>query len=313
MAEKKQSYIFGPVPSRRLGFSLGIDIVPFKSCTQDCIYCQLGQAPNPQTIERKSFVPIDDVIAELKQKIDAGVKADYITISGSGEPTLNSDLAEVIDRIHAITDIPLAIITNGTLLYLPQVRQACMKADLVVPSLDACDEKIFNVINKPHAQITFARLVEGLKKFRQEYAGQFWLEVFLVDGLNTSDEQLALFKAIIADIKPDKVQLNTAVRPTAQAGVMPVLAEKMSRIAKLIGHDAEVIADFDKMSHHIADMQKGQDAVYQMLKRRPCSLGDISTGLGMNRNEALKHITTLIGQNKIVAEPVADKTFYKAI
>ncbi len=313
MSEKKQSYTFGPVPSRRLGLSLGIDIVPFKSCTQDCIYCQLGKAPHPQTIERKSFVPIDDVIAELKEKIDAGVKADYITISGSGEPTLNSDLAVIIEQINAITDIPVAIITNGTLLYLPHVRKACERADLVVPSLDACDEEVFNTINQPHKQITFARLVEGLKKFKHEYKGKFWLEVFLVDGINTSDEQLAEFKNLIAEINPDKVQLNTAVRPTAKAGIMPVSAEKLAQIAQKIGHNAGVIADFDKLAHSIADMQKGQDAVYEMLKRRPCSLNDISIGLGMNRNEALKYITTLVKQDKITAEQVADKTFYKAI
>ncbi|MHC4423584.1 MAG: radical SAM protein, partial [Planctomycetota bacterium] len=188
MAEEKK-YVFGPVPSRRLGRSLGVDIVPFKVCTLDCVYCQLGSTIN-KTIERKEYIPIEPVLAELKDRLDGGLQADFITVSGSGEPTLNSRLGELIDGIKKITDIPVAILTNGTLLYRGDVRADCAKADVVVPSLDAGDEETFRKINHPCSDISIEKLVSGLCAFRKEFAGQIWLEVFLAEDLNTNAEQI---------------------------------------------------------------------------------------------------------------------------
>ncbi|GAG90670.1 unnamed protein product, partial [marine sediment metagenome] len=175
IAEKKQEYIFGPVPSRRLGRSLGIDLVPFKTCTYDCIYCQLGRTTN-KTLARKDWAPINRVIKQLSSKLDS--KPDYITLSGSGEPTLFSRLEELISKIKNITDIPVAVLTNGSLLWLPEVRNALKAADMVVPSLDAGSSQIFQYVNRPHRDITFSRMLEGLVKFRNEYNGKYWLEVF---------------------------------------------------------------------------------------------------------------------------------------
>jgi len=190
---KEKKYLFGPVPSRRLGLSLGVDVVPFKVCTLDCIYCQLAKTTH-RTIERKDYVPVESVLAELKDNLAQAIKADFITISGSGEPTLNSRLGELIDGIKKLTSIPVAILTNGTLLYRQDVRADCCCADVVLPSLDAADEQTFQKINRPHPELSIKKLIEGLCTFRDEYAGQIALEVFLIDGFNTDTEQIAKIK-----------------------------------------------------------------------------------------------------------------------
>jgi wyosine [tRNA(Phe)-imidazoG37] synthetase (radical SAM superfamily) len=305
---QNKKYLYGPVPSRRLGLSLGVDIVPFKVCTLDCVYCQLGRTTK-KTAERKDYVPVETVLAELKDALEEGVKTDFITISGSGEPTLNSQLGELIDGIKKITDIPVAIITNGTLLHREDVRADCAKADVVVPSLDAGDEAAFQRVNRPHKDISIEKLVDGLVAFRKEFPGQIWLEVFLVEGLNTDTTEIEKIKGLIKRIRPDKVQLNTAVRPTADPAIKKVDAEKLQTIARRIGGGCEVVADFpplhsDKLMHSTAK------DILSMLKRRPCSLDDICSGLGIHRNEALKHITELQHRGLIDFKGKNGKTFF---
>lgn len=236
----KGRHIFGPVASRRLGRSLGVDIVPLKVCTQNCIYCQLG-IDGEQTLERKEYVAAEVVLAELKEWVEAGIEADFVTFSGSGEPTLNSAMGEIIDGIRAITDIPVAVITNGTLFSDPAVRADCAKADLVVPSLDAGDAETFGKINFPHKDIDFDVFVEGLRAFRREYSGRMWLEVFLSEGVNASDEQVDKIGAIIERIGPDKVQLNTAVRPTVKESALRVDRRRLEEIAERLGGNVEVV------------------------------------------------------------------------
>ena len=298
------------MPSRRLGRSLGIDIVPLKHCTLDCVYCQLGRTTQ-KTIERRDYVPVEAVLAELRDTLKKGLKADFITISGSGEPTLNSRLGDLIDGIKKITDIPVAIMTNGTLLYREDVRADCAKADLVVPSLDAGDEAAFRKVNRPHRDISIEKLVDGLVTFRKEFPGRIWLEVFLVEGLNTDIAEIDKIRGLIKRISPDKVQLNTAVRPTADPAIKKVDAEKLEIIARQIGDGCEVVADLpprhsDKLMHSTAE------DILSMLKRRPCSLNDISSGLGIPPNEALKHITELQHRGLIDSEVKNDRTFFKA-
>ena len=298
------------MPSRRLGRSLGIDIVPLKHCTLDCVYCQLGRTTQ-KTIERRDYVPVEAVLAELRDTLKKGLKADFITISGSGEPTLNSRLGDLIDGIKKITDIPVAIITNGTLLYREDVRADCAKADLVVPSLDAGDEAAFRKVNRPHRDISIEKLVDGLVTFRKEFPGRIWLEVFLVEGLNTDIAEIDRIKGLIKRICPDKVQLNTAVRPTADPAIKKVDAEKLEIIARQIGDGCEVVADLPPR-HSIKNMHGTSEDILSMLKRRPCSLSDISSGLGIPPNEALKHITELQHRGLIDSEVKSDRTFFKA-
>ena len=309
MTEKKNKYLYGPVPSRRLGRSLGVDVIPLKTCTLNCIYCQLGRTPKTTT-ERKDYLPIAEILSELQQRLAEGLDADYITIGGSGEPTLHSRLGELIDGIRKITAIPVAILTNGTLLYRPDVRADCAKADVVAPSLDVGDEQAFETINRPHPDITIEKLIDGLGRFRDEYPGRIWLEVFLIEGFNTDTDQIAKLKSAIERIRPDKVHLNTAVRPTAETGVEKVSREKLIRIAEQLGPQCEVIADFISAHCGLTPGDLAQ-TVLSMLKRRPCSLGDISSGLGIHRNEVSRCISQLQKQGSVCSEEKGGIIFYK--
>ncbi len=245
MTKPVYHYLFGPVPSRRLGRSLGVDIVPLKTCTQNCIYCQLGKDA-PQTIERKEYVPVEAVLDELKRKVAEGLETDVVTISGSGEPTLNSGLGRLIDGIKQFVDVPVVVITNGTLLSRGDVRRDCAKADIVMPSLDAGDAETFEKMNRPHPGLDFDTFVEGLCQFRREYTGQFWLEVFFCEGVNTDPRSVALMKEHIGRIGPDRIQLNTSVRPVVHPEAARVNPDKLADIARQLGDTAEIIADFSK-------------------------------------------------------------------
>ncbi len=308
---KRSKHLYGPVPSRRLGRSLGVDIVPFKTCTLDCIYCQLGKTTR-HTLQRKEYVPVDDILTELKEAIDAGLEADYITIGGSGEPTLHSGIARLIAGIKKLTDIPVALLTNGTLFYLPEVRADCAGADVILPSLDAGDEATFEKINRPYSEITFDRLVGGLCALRSEYKGKIWLEVFFIERFNTDNAQITKLAEAIQKINPDKVHLNTAVRPTAEPGVEKVPLEKLKEMARQLGPNCEVIADFVS-SHCKKPADDFPQTLLSMLKRRPCSVDDICSALGIGQNEAREYLAGLEKHGKIVAENKTGRTFFKAI
>lgn len=307
---QKQSYLYGPVPSRRLGQSLGVDIVPLKVCTLDCIYCQLAKT-SQKTIERAEYAPVDTVLAELKEKLDEGLHADFITISGSGEPTLHSRLADLIAGIKNITDIPVAVITNGTLLFRQDVRADCAKADVVLPSLDAVDEQTFRKINRPHKDISIENVISGLCAFRNEFTGRIWLEVFLIDNVNTAPEQIADLKDAIKRIHPDKIHLNSAVRPTAEPGLQRLAPENLKSIAQSLGQSCEVVADVSPslLGKHT---QIKAEHLLSMLKRRPCSLNDICTALAVSPDEALKYIARLKASGMVTSTQKNGTTFFQA-
>ncbi len=288
-------YIFGPVPSRRLGRSLGVDLVPFKTCSYDCIYCQLGRTTN-KTIERREWFPMDSVLRQLKDKLSS--QPDYITLSGSGEPTLYSRCGELIGRIKQITNIPVAVLTNGSLLWMPEVRESLKCADLVIPSLDAGSETLFRYINRPHPEISFEKMLDGLITFRKDYHGPYWLEVFLAAGLSTTDKEIENLKSAIALIQPDKVQINTVTRPPAEPFVEPVPGSQLERIASHLFPNAEVIADYRAISQRHECLSQQED-ILMLLKRRPCTIEDISNGLGMHRNETVKCIQALLSKKLI--------------
>ena len=304
---KPTFYTYGPVPSRRLGLSLGVDIVPAKICTLDCVYCQVGRTTQ-KSIVRQDFLDINAVLSELEGRLKAGVKADTITIGGSGEPTLNSRLGELIDGIRRLTDIRVAILTNGTLLYREDVRAECAKADVVIPTLDAADEAVFKAVHRPTAGITIEKLVSGIEQFRQEFQGEIWLEVFLVAGVNTDTEQIEKLKGLIRRIRPEKVHLNTAVRPPAEPDVQAVPAETLDAIARQIGGHCEVIGV--PPGGNERHERRGEADVVSVLKRRPCSVEDICTGLAMDRQEVLKHLTHLRDAGAVTSERRGDITYF---
>jgi wyosine [tRNA(Phe)-imidazoG37] synthetase (radical SAM superfamily) len=309
MSGQKYQFLFGPVPSRRLGQSLGLDIVPMKTCTQNCLYCQLGKDA-PLTLDRKPYVPTGAVLDELRRWLDEGHQADYITLSGSGEPTLHSELGTLLDAVKSLTDIPTAVITNGTLLYLPDVRRDCAKADVVLPSLDAGDEATFLRLNNPHPDLNFQTFTDGLCQFRNEYPGRLWLEVFFCLGVNTDDASIHNIARLIEKIRPDKIQLNTAVRPTTHAEALPVPLDELERIARKLHPAAEIIADFSPHSH-TSSRQVDENTILDMIRRHPCSITDICKGLSLNPDQARPLLDLLQNAGKISSDLRSGILFFK--
>jgi len=301
------SLIFGPVPSRRLGRSLGVDLVPFKTCSYDCIYCQLGPT-TCKTVERKEWVPLDKVLDGLEPKLST--HPDYITLSGSGEPTLYSRTGELIERIKAMTEVPVAVLTNGSLLWQEEVRDQIAGADLVVPSLDAGEEEAFHFINRPHEEITFARMLEGLIAFRREFRGEYWLEILVLDPHTSSDAGFAKLIECVGRIQPNRVQLNTVTRPPAEDYAVGVSGQRLSELASRLDPPGEVVADFRGV-HKQVDFVAGREEILDLLRRRPCSLDDIAEGLGMHRNEVVKYVEELSAADQIENMQTAGKIYYQ--
>ena len=312
MADLSYHYLFGPVPSRRLGRSLGLDIVPMKTCTQNCLYCQLGKDA-PLTLERRVYVPTEAVLAELQRRIGEGLRADFITFSGSGEPTLHSELGRLIDGIKTLTDVSIAVITNGTLLSQADVRHDCAKADVVLPSLDAGDEATFRRLNNPHPDLDFQAFVEGMCRFRKEYSGQIWLEVFFCRGLNTDQDSLRNIARLIAKIRPDKIQLNTSVRPTAHAEALPVSPDELEKIAQELSPSAEIIADFSctQIANAPSSDVGRTEAILAMIRRHPCSLTDICNGLSLGSDQVQPLVQELLKAARILSDVRCGGEFYK--
>jgi wyosine [tRNA(Phe)-imidazoG37] synthetase (radical SAM superfamily) len=306
-------YIFGPVPSRRLGMSLGVDIVPFKTCTLDCVYCQLGVTTR-KIADRESFVPQDEVLAELKEVLDKDSnRVDFITFSGSGEPTLNSQLGEMIRHTKAFTGVPVAVITNGSLLYREDVRDDLSMADLVVPSIDAIADDTLAKVNRSHESITVKMFVDGLKAFTQDFKGIVWLEIMLVKGINDDPKELKQMAELVKSLKLDKVQLNTVIRPPAESFAFPISAEEMQNIASLFDDRVEVIADFDKIvkhKDHDHSAKNAENQILSLLNRRPCTVDDISSSLGLHRNEIIKHLDHLLQKGSVKQTRRENKVYW---
>ncbi len=290
-------HVYGPVPSRRLGYSLGIDILPFKTCTLDCIYCQLG-ATRRTTILRRRYFDEEKILVQIEKIVSAPHEIDYITFSGSGEPTLNVALESLIRKIKTVTDIPVAVLTNGTLLTRPQVRNALLAADLVVPSLDAATQEVFEKINRPHLKLKVTDIIASLKQFRREFSGRIWIEVMLVAGINDSPEHIRRLKAVIASLNPEKVQLNTVVRPPAENLARPLDRKTLERIRRIMGGETEIIADFSHLPQPPAH-RSVQDAILALVKRRPATIDDLIHGLGQHRDQVVKAADALVGLGKI--------------
>jgi len=303
-------YVYGPVPSRRLGFSLGVDILPYKTCSFDCVYCQLGRTPK-KTQRRKKFFSNRVILSQINKAIVPGRKIDYITFSGSGEPTLNLEIGRLIRQIKKMTAIPVAVLTNSSLLYRKTVRQALLAADLVVPSLDAATADAFKKVNRPHPSLKLKNIIAGLEKFRREFKGQIWLEIMLVKGINDSPSDIRALKPVIARIKPDKVQLNTVVRPPAEKWAQPLTKGELNKIKDRLGGRAEVVSDFKEKSLP-PRAENLEEAVLSMSRRRPVTLRDLTETLGQDENEILKTLDFLVAKGKITREPQKGTFYYES-
>ncbi|MFH0948495.1 MAG: radical SAM protein [Elusimicrobiota bacterium] len=290
-------YIFGPVPSRRFGLSLGIDIIPSKYCTLDCIYCQIGRTTK-LTLQRKKYVAIQPVLDELKKVLKSKIKIDCLTFSGSGEPTLNSNIGKMISEVKKITQMPIVVITNGTLLYRLDVQNDLLEADIVAPSLDAILS--FQKINRPHKSLEIKKIIDGLVKFRKIYKGKIWLEVMFVKNVNDSTQDIKAVKKATERIKPDRIHLNTVVRPPLETYAKPLEQKKMLAIRKIFGKNCEII------SGRIKDELKPictniQQKILEILKRRPMQLEDILAIIESDKKTVLKELW-ILERKKLISE-----------
>jgi wyosine [tRNA(Phe)-imidazoG37] synthetase (radical SAM superfamily) len=306
---KTYNHIFGPVPSRRLGRSLGIDLTPFKTCSIDCIFCQLGHTTN-QTLDREEYVPFDEVCAEFADWVKSDGQADVVTLSGSGEPTLHSRFGDIMAFMRSQVDIPIVLLTNGSLLFLPEVRQAAAQADIVKISLSAWDQASYTQVTRPHPDLKFDQVLGGIQQFRQEFDGKIWLEVFALLGINSGEAPMSKIAGLARTVSPDRIQLNTAVRPPAEDYAVVVPKEILLERAQLFSPRAEVIAEFSAV--HSNDIQANETTILAMLQRRPCTAEQISDVFGMHLNEVAKYTGKLLRTNQIKSLRRNEQVYYEA-
>jgi wyosine [tRNA(Phe)-imidazoG37] synthetase (radical SAM superfamily) len=305
-------YIFGPVPSRRLGYSLGVDIIPYKTCSFDCIYCELGKT-DCRTLEPVGSVSPEAVLQELEKALSSPApNLDYITITGSGEPTLHPRLGLIIKEIRKMTSRPIALITNSSLLYQEEVLENALKADVVIPSLDAPDPVVFQTINRPHPSLTFERLIEGLVNLGRSPGARIWLEVLFLKGINDSPGQIEQFDSYIRQINPEKVQLNTVVRPPVEDYAGPLSFSRLQEIQRALGPRSEIITpptpDRTQDKGSITEVQ-----IRDMVTRRPCTAEDIALCLGLPLTETVRLLNGMLQAKKVTYEVFNHQGFYRGV
>jgi wyosine [tRNA(Phe)-imidazoG37] synthetase (radical SAM superfamily) len=304
----RRRFVYGPVPSRRLGLSLGLSVVPSKTCTIDCIYCQCGRTTR-KTLERGRFYPVDEVLAEVRAAV-AGRRVDFLTFSGEGEPTLNRDIGRIIRRLKQEFTIPVAVLTNATLLTDPQVRRDLYPADLVVPSLDAADDAVFARVNRHHRDLRVADIIRGLVTFRRHFRGRLWLEIMLVKDVNDSPEHLVKLRRAAEDIGPDRVHLNTVVRPPAERRARPLSDDDLAQVRKLFGPRGDV-AESPVGRRQRRFEGEADDAIAELVRRRPVTAADICRSLGIDRARLAGRLRRLVRQERIRRVEFQGKVFYE--
>ena len=301
----KTKRVFGPVLSKRLGNSLGIDVIPHKTCSYNCIYCQLGSEENTIT-DLTNYYSVDEIIYELKEALLNNKNIDYITFTGSGEPTLYKDLKKLIYEIKQITDIPVCIITNGSLLYKQEMRSNLLLADLIIPSLDAGNEETFKLIDNPNKEIDFDKMVEGLIEFKKVFKGEYWLEIFLLKGINDNEDELDDIIKIVKKIKPDRIQLITATRRVANEKAKALSDEELKKIKKYINARCDIEIDIPNISEN----HKGntriltEEDIVNFLIRQPDTAYIIAKSFNENERKVKELLDLLVKKNKVREEIV---------
>ena len=306
----RRRHVYGPVNSRRFGRSLGVDLVPHKVCSYDCSYCQLGHTTDLAG-ETRGFAPSEEILADLKTALAEGAAPDVITLAGSGEPTLYQDLGAVVAGVKALTDVPLLLITNGSMLWDPAVRAAAREVDLLAPNLDAPDEATWRRINRPPADHGFDRMVEGIRETTRGHQGQVRLEVMLLRGVNDSPAHLEAFAALLATIPCDGVDINSPVRPVPEDDVYPCDQATTERAREMFGEGTEIIAKQQGPAAPRSDRGATMDAVLDSLGRRPQTAADLAAALRVAPNEVVKILYDALDDGKIVAERRGGENYFK--
>jgi wyosine [tRNA(Phe)-imidazoG37] synthetase (radical SAM superfamily) len=303
------SHIFGPVPSRRLGLSLGVDMIPPKTCTYDCLYCEVGKT-TCNTIDAGPYVPLIELTNELELALGK-TPCDTITLAGSGEPTLNSGIDNVISFIKERSDTNVALLTNGSLLWKEEILKKVLAADIILPTLSTAVEETFKTIHKPCHGLSLSMLIRGLKGLRKSYEGLIFLEVVLLSGINDTDLEIEGLRNVISEISPDRIQLNTIIRPPSDPKAMPVHPVRMEQIKDYLGSKAEIVvyipSDRDSTGHDINDI-----SIIEMARRRPVRLIDISGALNMSQEETGCLIKIMLRKGDISEKIYGGEIFYTA-
>jgi len=305
--EKKINNVYGIVPSRRLGRSLGFSTIPLSTCSYSCVYCQLGRTRN-MTVERQNFFLIDDLILQLEEYQDKKDAFDVITLVGEGEPTLYAQTGELIRRIKLLFEKPVAVITNGSLFFLDEVRQDCLHADIVMPSLDAWDDDSFRKLNRPFKTITFEKMYNGLLKFRREYKGDFYLEIMCVKGITDQGKNIMLLTEKINELKPDKVFVNTPVRPPAEDWVERCPKGFVEDLQKKFKSNKDVeIPDTNLYSPNFDVYQ----AIIEIIKRHPLDQSGIDKFCKNRKKDTERIIKRLSEDTQVERIKYENKVFYR--
>jgi wyosine [tRNA(Phe)-imidazoG37] synthetase (radical SAM superfamily) len=304
-------HIFGPVLSRRLGRSLGVDLLPFKTCTFSCVYCECGATTSLMT-KRSEFFPASTVIAELDQILSKQPGLDYITFAGSGEPTLSLSIGPVITHIK--TTYPcysVAVLTNGSLCTRADVRNDLLMADLTLPTLTTADQQTFDRIHRPHPSLRIDAIIAGMEQFRKMYTGILWLEIFIIPGLNTTADELAGLKGAIERINPDRVQLNTLDRPPAEGWVQPAPDAELERIRDVLGRSGiEIISRTLPVPRTTVPDYEAVEMIRATLRRRPSTIEDLVRTTGMSGGELAKILAALEQEGMVMSQRGTRGVFY---
>lgn len=293
-------YLFGPVPSRRLGISLGVDLVPLKVCSLDCIYCECGKTTT-LTLERKEYVPFKDVVTELDDYLKKSPELDYITFSGSGEPTLHSKIGEIVNHIKKnYSSYKIALLTNSTLLGNKTLQDELKEIDLIIPSLDAVTQETFDKINRPISSLKIDKYIEDIIDFSNNYKGKIWVEIFIVPGINNSKDELNEFKKILTKINPERIQLNSIDRPGTEEWIKKSKEDELIKIKdSLAPLPVEIVAKFNSATKTYFEHENMQEKILSIIKRRPCTIDDLVNISGANILEVKKNVNLLIDSGKI--------------
>ena len=303
-------YVYGPVPSRRLGRSLGVNPIPAKTCNYSCVYCQLGRT-HELTNRRERFYPPQDIAAEIREAVQLhGRELDYVTFVGEGEPTLCVDIGHLISETRNLCDVPIAVITNGSLLSMREVRAELSQSDVVMPSLDAGQGPTFRRINRPHGRIDLDAVVEGMSRFRDNFAGQLWVEVMLVRGVNDTQEELASIRSALDRVRPDRVFVNVPVRPPAESWVRAPEETAVS-LAHSILEDAVVIDAPESGTFSTGGFDDPVEAVVMIVRRHPMRRDQIAQTLNHLAPKALAEtIEELLSTGAVRALQYRGETYY---
>jgi wyosine [tRNA(Phe)-imidazoG37] synthetase (radical SAM superfamily) len=289
-------YIFGAVPSRRLGKSLGVSPIPKKTCNYSCVYCQLGRT-NHMTNKRQLFFKLNEIIDEFDEVLKNNIEFDVVTVVGEGEPTLYLKLGELIFEIKKKTDKPVAVITNGSLLYDADLRSELCQADIVLPTFDAYDDESFKKINRSHGSIDFNKIKEGLKLFSEEFKGQLWLELMLMDGVNDDDESLSKYSEALKEFRYDRLYINTPVRPPAESYIKAVNHDKMDHAVNILGG---ISIDLLASQGFHSEIKDDYEAILSIIKRHPMNQFEIEGFLKARGNKKHNELLNLLKSDNSV-------------